>query len=228
MSLQRLYPYTDAHEVNLDWLLNTVSQINIDEVKSVTSDVAELKTDVEALENATADLSAIRSNASHALNTATSADEKATTAYTKAQNALTLAENALQKNGPATEVSYDPTASQLSAHNVQEAIDALVQSGGGGGGQASEVLYNNATSGISASNVQMAIDVVAGRTYTATLEIGETEINITDSFIDSNSTVDFYTSIYGINPIQAAISGNTLSLVFDEQDEPVDVKVIVR
>lgn len=224
MSFQRLYPYTDAHEVNLDWILDTVSKIDIEAIQSVTGDVSQLKTDVSELEENTADLDTIRNNAAQAKQSADTALERSEDIPQIKTDLL----DTVRKNDPATLISYDPTESQLSAHNVQEAIDALVQSGGGGGGQASTVLYNNAESGLPASNVQQAIDVVAGKTYTATLAIGETEINITDEYIDSNSTVDFYTSIYGVNPTQAAISGNTLSIVFDEQDEPVDVKVIVR
>lgn len=231
MAFQRLYPYTDASTVNLDWLINTVSKINIDEVQSVTEDVATLKTDVEALQTSTEDIATIRSNASYAKDMAYTADNKAESALDMATEALDDVADCIQKNGPATQLAYDNTESGLSATNVQAAIDALVNAGGGGGGQASSVLYNNTESGLSATNVQQAIDEVVtlfGKAFTGTLTAGETEISFTNDLINDDSTIDFYTSIYGINPVNAVISEHTLTLTFDAQENDVNVKVEVR
>lgn len=67
--------------------------------------------------------------------------------------------------GDAADITYDPTASGLSATNVQDAIDEVAASGGGGGGSpandAADVSYDPTASGLSSTNVQDAIDEVA-------------------------------------------------------------------
>jgi len=59
----------------------------------------------------------------------------------------------------ASDIDYDNTGSGLTATDVQEAIDELAQSGGGG--TAASISYDNTGSGLSATDVQDAIDELA-------------------------------------------------------------------
>lgn len=229
------YPYTNAHELNLDYVLEKMAQIDVDAVASVTETVNTHTEQIAELQNKTSDIDAIRSKANEADATADMALEKANeiddvkSDLTALENDVdTIRDTKLDINGSASLVHYDNTTSQLGATNVQAAIDALVEAGGGGGGTASSVLYNNVESGLTSSNVQGAIDELAGITMTATLEVGETELHFNNEAITTNSTFDFYTTHYGVNPTVAHTVNGTLTLVFDEQDEPIGVKVVIK
>ena len=61
----------------------------------------------------------------------------------------------------------------------------------------------------------------------STLTTGNTSLVFTDDAISSDSTIDIYTSVYGVSPKNASISGNTLTLTFKAQNVDIDVKVVV-
>lgn len=60
---------------------------------------------------------------------------------------------------------------------------------------------------------------------TATLQTGETSLTITDASITTNSTIDYYTSIYGVNPTNAVVTTGQIVLTFDAQESDMSVKV---
>ena len=47
------------------------------------------------------------------------------------------------------------------------------------------------------------------------------------SLIDSNSTLKFFTSVFGINPTSVSVSGSSVTLTFEAQSSDIGVKVRV-
>jgi len=103
--------------------------------------------------------------------------------------------------------------------------------------EAASILYDNEDSGLVASDVQNAIDELnynmsnlSGANYTDlvdTLKAGETSITITDSSITTDSTIDFYTDVFGVNPIGAVVGTGQITLTFEERSSDLGVKVRV-
>lgn len=62
---------------------------------------------------------------------------------------------------------------------------------------------------------------------TGTLTAGETTITLTDSTITTDSTFDFYTSIYGVSPTNVAVAAGSITLTFDAQKTNMNVEVRV-
>ena len=63
---------------------------------------------------------------------------------------------------------------------------------------------------------------------TQNLVAGETTLTFTDSRITNNSLVEFYTNIYGRNPIHMTQQGNTVTVEFKPQSESMIVKLSIR
>ena len=62
---------------------------------------------------------------------------------------------------------------------------------------------------------------------TATLTAGETSLTFTDASIKGTSTIDIYTSIYGVSPSTATSDTGTLTFTFDAQSTDMTVEVDV-
>jgi imidazole glycerol phosphate synthase subunit HisF len=60
-----------------------------------------------------------------------------------------------------------------------------------------------------------------------TLEAGETSITITDNSITTDSMIDFYTDVFGVNPIGAVVGTGQITLTFEERSSDLGVKVRV-
>ena len=75
-----------------------------------------------------------------------------------------------------------------------------------------------------------AINEIAagGVILTGTLTAGQTTITLSDAAIDGNSTFDFYTSIYGVNPTAVAVTTGSITLTFEQQAADMGVKVVVK
>lgn len=58
------------------------------------------------------------------------------------------------------------------------------------------------------------------------LTAGETEITINDDRITENSVMSFFTSIYGVNPVEVVTNTGSVTLTFDVQE--IDMEVGVR
>ncbi len=61
----------------------------------------------------------------------------------------------------------------------------------------------------------------------ATLAAGATTVTISDSQITTNSTLSFYTSVYGTNPTAVSVANGSVTLTFDAQDADMEVGVRV-
>lgn len=62
---------------------------------------------------------------------------------------------------------------------------------------------------------------------TDTLEAGETELTIEDAKILATSTVDIFTSEWGISPENVEVSEGEVVLTFEALEDDIDVKVRV-
>lgn len=67
-----------------------------------------------------------------------------------------------------------------------------------------------------------------GIILTDTLTAGSTTITLYDAAIDSNSSFDFYTSIYGVSPTAVSVSAGEITLTFVSQSSDMGVKVVVK
>ena len=74
-----------------------------------------------------------------------------------------------------------------------------------------------------------AFEVTGDSIITGTLIAGQTSITILSDYITSNSVLDFYTSIYGVNPLSVSVVAGEVTLTFNAQATNMDVGVkIVR
>lgn len=70
--------------------------------------------------------------------------------------------------------------------------------------------------------------VGGGITLTGTLAAGSTTLTFSNSLITTDSTIDIYTSVYGVNPSAVTISSGQVVLTFEAQSAALNVKVEVR
>lgn len=103
----------------------------------------------------------------------------------------------------ASDVSYDNTSSGLTADDVQEAIDEIVQA---------------------------IPSAAAVETQRGTLAVGSTSVVLTfaSQTIGANTLVDIYTDAYGVNPTAVSTTSNTVTLTFAAQESAVSVAVRVQ
>lgn len=60
-----------------------------------------------------------------------------------------------------------------------------------------------------------------------TLSAGSTSVEFTDSSIGSDSIIDIYTSVFGVDPIDIQRNGTTLTVTFEAQQSSVKVRLVV-
>lgn len=65
-------------------------------------------------------------------------------------------------------------------------------------------------------------------TITGTLAAGSTSLTFSNSLIATSSTIDIYTSTYGVNPASVTLSAGKVVLTFEAQSAALNVKVEVR
>lgn len=99
-------------------------------------------------------------------------------------------------------VSYNNSASGLSASNVQAAIDEVVG-------------LLPASTSEKKSNI-----LTAGST--------SVQITFTEQVIGATTLIDVYTSIYGVNPLTVSTTANAVVLTFDAQAADMNVVVVVN
>lgn len=80
-----------------------------------------------------------------------------------------------------------------------------------------------------ASDIKAAIAEKANKyiDITGTLSAGQTSITLSNVAITENSTIDYYTNYFGINPVGVNVSNGRVVLTFEEQDIDISVKVRV-
>ena len=74
----------------------------------------------------------------------------------------------------------------------------------------------------------VACESVLGKTVIGTLSAGSTSITLSDSLITTDSTLDFYTSIYGVSPKTVSVASGSVTLTFKAQTTDVKVKVVIK
>lgn len=62
---------------------------------------------------------------------------------------------------------------------------------------------------------------------TGTLTAGETSITLTDDSITEESTIDYYTDYFGINPVDVYATTGSVTLTFEAQEVDIGVKARV-
>lgn len=62
---------------------------------------------------------------------------------------------------------------------------------------------------------------------TGTLTAGDTSITISDESITTDSMIDIYTDVYGVNPSEVTVASGSITLTFDAQETDLSVKVRV-
>ena len=72
-----------------------------------------------------------------------------------------------------------------------------------------------------------AINEVRGTFVTGTLTAGSTSLTLSDASITTTSTIDIYTDVFGIQPVNASVSTGTITLSFLAQASNISVKVRV-
>ena len=60
---------------------------------------------------------------------------------------------------------------------------------------------------------------------TGTLSAGSTSLTISNAAIRSDSTLDFYTNVYGVSPKTVTVSTGSVTMTFDGQQTAINVKV---
>lgn len=75
------------------------------------------------------------------------------------------------------------------------------------------------------TTLQTDLEEIRGVTLTGTLTAGETTLALADASITENSSIDVYTSVYGVNPTAITVASRTMTLTFDAQEADVNVKV---
>lgn len=104
-------------------------------------------------------------------------------------------------------VEIDSVRSQLTFKEVRLAIDST---------------EDNIARVINDSNTTPLYVEISG-----TLLAGETNLAITNGHIKTTSTIDYYTSIFGINPTNAVVTSGRIVLTFEVQQTDMQVKVRV-
>lgn len=72
-----------------------------------------------------------------------------------------------------------------------------------------------------------SVEDAIGKIFTTVLATGSTTITISDDMINTNSMVDVYTTIYGLNPTNVVVNNGSITLTFEAQSSDVSVKVRV-
>lgn len=86
----------------------------------------------------------------------------------------------------------------------------------------------NSSNGVKASGIWRAIQKAANNMVTGTLTAGQTSITLNSVDITTDSVLDYYTSIYGVNPITMLAGTGEVTLTFTAQatDMTVGVKIV--
>lgn len=62
---------------------------------------------------------------------------------------------------------------------------------------------------------------------TGTLTAGSTSLTLSDASIETTSTIDIYTTTFGVNPTNVVVTTGSVAMTFESQGADVGVKVRV-
>lgn len=126
------------------------------------------------------------------------------------------------------------------AKNLVNAINYIIEHGGGGGGassldELSDVNITNPTDGqilIYDSENEEWVNMTGGGStpwvdITGTLVSGETTLTISNAAITTSSTIDIYTDVFGVAPTNQVVTAGQVVLTFEAQENDIRVKVRV-
>lgn len=138
------------------------------------------------------------------------------------QNTLYNRENIKELTEKATELESDynkltENAAAL-ANNITEIEKELTDS--------TAALQNSIAE--TQRNITQSAATLAGVVLTKTLNAGATSLVFTNAAITTDSTIDLYTSKYGVSPSEATVGAGTITLTFEPQSATVNVKVVVK
>ena len=71
-------------------------------------------------------------------------------------------------------------------------------------------------------------DIIIPNEITGTLAAEETCITLTDDSINEDSTIDIYTSVYGVSPKAIEVTEGNITMTFKAQTQDIGVKVVVK
>ena len=78
------------------------------------------------------------------------------------------------------------------------------------------------------NSITQSASALAGVVLTKTLNAGAMSLVFTNAAITTDSTIDLYTSKYGVSPSEVTVGAGTITLTFEAQSAAVNVKVVVR
>ena len=81
---------------------------------------------------------------------------------------------------------------------------------------------NNLTTRVTNVETELGVEL------TSTLAAGSTSLTLTNSRITTDSTVDIYSSVYGVNPKTVTFNTGSITLEFKAQETDVNIKVVVK
>lgn len=81
---------------------------------------------------------------------------------------------------------------------------------------------NNLTTRVTNVETELGVEL------TSTLAAGSTSLTLTNSRITTDSTVDIYSSVYGVNPKTVTLNTGSIVMTFKAQTSNVSVKVVVK
>lgn len=111
----------------------------------------------------------------------------------------------------------------FTAQSLTESQKAQARANIGAGGGSSTVTSVNGMTGA----VMLGKGDVGFKDLTGTLVAGRSTIAFSDSSITTDSTIDVYTSVFGVSPIGITVTSGTCTVTFKVQANNVDVKVRV-
>lgn len=141
----------------------------------------------------------------------------------------------LEKSVPSNAVFTDTTysAATTSANGLMSSTDKSKLDGIAAG--ANKTIVDSALSSSSINpvqnkvvNTELAKKANKPTVVTGTLSAGSTSITLTNNAITTDSVIDIYTSVYGVNPINVTDSNGSITLTFDAQSSNVTIRVEVR
>lgn len=80
----------------------------------------------------------------------------------------------------------------------------------------------------SAKNPIGAINELKGKEFSGIILAGGNKIVFQDASITTFSTVDIYTNVYGVNPIDVSVSNGEITITFDTLESNLGVKVVIK
>ena len=217
--LNNLFPYSDLHSLNLDWILNKMKETAAQAAKAVAdaanalAQVAEAKAAALSAQTAAQNAQTAANNAQTAANNAADSAENAVTvaqsAQTAAQNAQTTAQNA---QTTAQNAQNTANAAQTAAENAQNTANAAQTAAENAQNTANGMSDKFPVKTSDISNGAVTNEKIADSTISGSKIIKRSISGEKLSFSDINAGFESYSS--STNVTATVISANEMSFTF--------------